>query len=155
MPLSIDNPAVAAKLDEINKIVLDFVADHCEDLMGKKMSRESLADQYKSPFKPSTKEGYSPILNLKVITDPVSGSVKTESYDSTGTDVPLDTLEKGQSVTTLVEMSQIWRTPAGFGLTFRVHQVKFSAANKLPSRALVEDEDEQSVHTEDEDDDDE
>ena len=153
MPLSIDNPAVAAKLDEINKIVLDFVADHCEDIMGKKMSRESLADQYKSPFKPSTKEGYSPILNLKVITDPVSGSVKTESYDSTGTDVPLDTLEKGQSVTTLVEMSQIWRTPAGFGLTFRVHQVKFSAANKLPSRALVEDEDEQSVHTEDEDED--
>jgi hypothetical protein len=118
--------------------------------MGKKMSRETLAEMYKAPFKPANKEGYAPLLNLKVITDINTGAIKTESYDSTGTDVPLDSLEKGQSVTTLVELSQIWRTPAGFGATFRVHQVKFSAANKLPSRALVED-DEQSVHTEEED----
>ena len=142
-----DNPQVAAKLDEINRTILDFVHANCEALMGKAMSRETLAEMYKSPFKPSTKEGYAPILNLKVITDPTTGAIKTESYDSTGNDVALDSLEKGQSVTTLVELSQIWRTPAGFGATFRVHQVKFAAANKLPSRALVDD-DEQSVHTE-------
>lgn len=149
LPLSVDNPQAAAKLDEINKAVLDFVFDHCEELMGKKMSRETLTEMYKSPFKPASKEGYAPLLNLKVITDLNTGAIKTESYDSTGTDVPLDSLEKGQNVTTLVELSQIWRTPAGFGATFRVHQVKFSAANKLPSRALVDD-DEQSVHTEEE-----
>jgi hypothetical protein len=149
LPLSVDNPQAAAKLDEINKAVLDFVFDHCEELMGKKMSRETLSEMYKSPFKPASKEGYAPLLNLKVITDLNTGAIKTESYDSTGTDVPLDSLEKGQNVTTLVELSQIWRTPAGFGATFRVHQVKFSAANKLPSRALVDD-DEQSVHTEEE-----
>ena len=148
LPLSVDNAAVVDKLDEINKAVLDFVVEHCEEIMGKKMSRDSLTDQYKSPFKPATKEGYAPILNLKVISDPATGKVKTESYNSEGVDVPLDTLEKGQNVTTLVELSQIWRTPAGFGLTFRVHQVKFSAANKIPSRALVDDDDEQSVHTE-------
>lgn len=148
LPLSVDNTSVASKIEEINKAVIDFVFEHCEELMGKKMSRESLADQYRNPFKPATKEGYAPILNLKVIVDPVSGSVKTESYDSTGTDVTLDSLEKGQTVTTLVELSQIWKTPAGFGTTFRVHQVKFSATNKLPSKALVDEADEQSVNTE-------
>jgi len=140
LPLSVDNPAVSARLDEINKAVLGFVFDHCEEIMGKKMGRETLAEMFKAPFKPAAKEGYSPILNLKVITDPATGVVKTESYDASGTDVPLDSLEKGQTVTTLVELSQIWRTPAGFGATYRVHQVKFSAANKLPSRALVESE---------------
>ena len=150
LPLSVDNPAVATRLDEINKAVLNFVFDHCEEIMGKKMSRDTLTEMYKSPFKAAAKEGYYPLLNLKVITDPISGAIKTESYDSTGADVPLDSLEKGQSVTTLVELSQIWRTPAGFGATFRVHQVKFSATNKLPSRALVESEDE--VEEEEEDD---
>jgi hypothetical protein len=152
LPLSVDNPAVATRLDEINKAVLNFVFDHCEEIMGKKMSRDTLTEMYKSPFKAAAKEGYSPLLNLKVITDPGSGAIKTESYDSTGADVPLDSLEKGQSVTTLVELSQIWRTPAGFGATFRVHQVKFSATNKLPSRALVESEDEVEEDEEEEDD---
>jgi len=150
LPLSVDNPDVAKRLDEINKAVLNFVFDHCEEIMGKKMGRETLSEMFKAPFKPSGKEGYSPILNLKVIMDPANGSIKTESYDSSGTDVPLDSLEKGQTVTTLVELSQIWRTPAGFGSTFRVHQVKFSAANKLPSRALV---DEESGDDEEEDED--
>jgi len=150
LPLSVDNPAVATRLDEINKAVLGFVFEHCEEIMGKKMGRETLAEMFKAPFKPAAKEGYAPILNLKVITDPATGSIKTESYDASGTDVPLDSLEKGQTVTTLVELSQIWRTPAGFGATFRVHQVKFSAANKLPSRALVESEAEDEEDEEDE-----
>jgi len=152
LPLSVDNPAVATRLDEINKAVLGFVFDHCEEIMGKKMGRETLAEMFKAPFKPAAKEGYAPILNLKVITDPATGSIKTESYDASGTDVPLDSLEKGQTVTTLVELSQIWRTPAGFGATYRVHQVKFSAANKLPSRALVESEAEDEEDEEDDDD---
>jgi hypothetical protein len=153
LPLSVDNPAVAARLDDINKAVLDFVSAHCEEIMGKKMSRDTLAEMYKAPFKPALKEGYAPILNLKVITDPASGAIKTESYDSSGVDVPLDSLEKGQTVTTLVELSQIWRTPAGFGATYRVHQVKFSATNKLPSRALVEEEDEVEDEEDEEEDD--
>ena len=148
LPLSVDNPAVATRLDEINKAVLDFVSLHCEEIMGKKMSRDTLAEMFKAPFKPAAKEGYAPLLNLKVITDPSTGAIKTESYDATGTDVPLDSLEKGQQVTTLIELSQIWRTPAGFGATYRVHQVKFSAANKLPSRALVDEEEAEEEYEE-------
>jgi Family of unknown function (DUF5871) len=150
LPLSVDDQAAAARFDEINKAILSFVYDHCDEIMGKKMSRDTLAEMYKSPFKPSAKEGYAPILNLKVITDPATGTIKTESYDTAGSDVALDSLEKGQTVTTLVELNQIWRTPAGFGATYRVHQVKFSAANKLPSRALVE-EDEEEYEEEEED----
>jgi hypothetical protein len=148
LPLSVDNPAVATRLDEINKAVLDFVSLHCEEIMGKKMSRDTLAEMFKAPFKPAAKEGYAPLLNLKVITDPSTGAIKTESYDATGSDVPLDSLEKGQQVTTLIELSQIWRTPAGFGATYRVHQVKFNAANKLPSRALVDEEEAEEEYEE-------
>ena len=146
MPLSIDNPAVAAKLDEINKIVLDFVADHCEDLMGKKMSRESLADQYKSPFKPSTKEGYSPILNLKVLMK--DGAIATEAYSASRQPTALTDLEKGQAVNAIIDINQIWRTPAGVGITIRVHQVMFAPTSKLKPCAFLASADEPVVETE-------
>ena len=150
--LSVDKPEVAAIFNKINSAVVDFVFAHCEEIMGKKMSRDILADPevFKFPFKASAKEGYAPVLNLKVITDPKTGVFKTESYDSSGTDVPLDTLEKGQSVSTLIELNQIWRSAMGVGFTYRVHQVKFSATNKLPSRALVESEDEVEEEEEEE-----
>jgi hypothetical protein len=149
LPLSCDNAEVAVKFAQLDERICNFVKDYSEELLGKKLSLEVIREMYKSPFKPSTKEGYSPILNLKVITDIGSGAIKTEFYDAKGQDVPIETLEreKGQMMTALVEVAQIWRTPAGFGVSVRVHQVKVAASNRLPKRALLDDdaEHEQSV----------
>jgi hypothetical protein len=151
LPLSCDNAEVAVKFAQLDDNICNFVKDHSEELLGKKLGLEVIREMYKSPFKPSTKEGYAPLLNLKVIMDPVTGDIKTEFYDSKGTDIPIEQLEreKGQIMTTLIEVAQIWRTPAGFGVSVRVRQAKVAASNKIPARALLDD-DEQTIGDEEE-----
>ena len=51
--------------------------------------------------------------------------------------VPLTDLEKGQALSAIVEINQIWRTPAGVGVSIRVHQVMFAPTNKLKPCAFL------------------
>lgn len=152
LPLSLDKPEVLEALAKFDARVLDYITENSDALLGKKMSREVIAEgMYKSPVKPSTKEGYSPTLNLKVITNVKDGSIATEAYNAQRQSVPLTDLEKGQALSAIIELNQIWRTPAGVGVSIRVHQVMFAPTNKLkpcaflaPAEEPVEDEAEES-----------
>jgi hypothetical protein len=138
LPLSLDKPDVLEKFAKLDARVLDYITEHSDELLGKKMSREVIAEgMYKSPVKPSSKEGYAPTLNLKVLTNPKDGSVATEAYNAQRQPVPLSDLEKGQSLSAIVELNQIWRTPAGVGVSVRVHQVMFAPTNKLKPCAFL------------------
>jgi hypothetical protein len=137
-PLSLDKPEILEAFAKLDARVLDFITEHSEELLGKKMSREVISEgMYKSPVKPSTKEGYAPVLNLKVITNIKDGSLATEAYNSARQSVPLTDLEKGQALSAIVEINQIWRTPAGVGVSIRVHQVMFAPTNKLKPCAFL------------------
>jgi hypothetical protein len=138
LPLSLDKPEVLEAFSKLDARVLDYITEHSDELLGKKMSREVIAEgMYKSPVKPSSKEGYSPILNLKVITDLKTGAVATEAWNAQRQSVPLNTLEKGQALSAIVEINQIWRTPAGVGISIRVHQVMFAPTAKLKPCAFL------------------
>ena len=138
LPLSLDKPEVLAQFAALDERVLTFITEHSEEILGKKMSREVIAEgMYKSPVKPSTKEGYAPILNLKVVTSLKDGSISTEAYNAQRQSVPLSDLEKGQALSAIVEINQIWRTPAGVGVSIRVHQVMFAPTNKLKPCAFL------------------
>ena len=138
LPLSLDKPEVLEALAKLDARVLDFITEHSEELLGKKMSREVIAEGvYKSPIKPSSKEGYAPVLSLKVMTNLKDGSVATEAYNAQRQSVPLSDLEKGQSLSAIIEINQIWRTPAGVGISIRVHQVMFAPTNKLKPCAFL------------------
>jgi hypothetical protein len=138
LPLSLDKPEVLEAFSKLDARVLDYITDHSEELLGKKMSREVISEgMYKSPIKPSSKEGYAPTLNLKVITSIKDGSIATEAYNAQRQPVPLTDLEKGQSLSAIIELNQIWRTPAGVGVSVRVHQVMFAPTNKLKPCAFL------------------
>lgn len=138
LPLSLDKPEVLEKFAKLDSRVLDYIAEHSEEILGKKMSREVIAEgMYKSPIKTSSKEGYAPTLNLKVIVDPKTGAPATEAYNAQRQSVPLGDLEKGQFLSAIVELNQIWRTPAGVGVSVRVHQVMFAPTNKLKPCAFL------------------
>jgi Family of unknown function (DUF5871)/Protein of unknown function (DUF2738) len=149
LPLSLDKPEILETLAKFDARVLDYITENSEALLGKKMSREVIAEgMYKSPVKPSAKEGYAPVLNLKVLTNAKDGSVATEAYTAQREQVPLTTLEKGQVVSAIVEFNQIWRTPAGVGVSIRVHQVMFAPTNKLKPCAFLPTEEEPIATTE-------
>ena len=134
LPLSLDKPEVVAALQALDERALDFITENSNELLGKKMSREVIKEGiYKPLVRPSSKEGYAPTMNLKVLMK--DGVIATEAYSAARQPVPLTDLEKGQSVSAIIDINQIWRTPAGVGVTVRVHQVMFETA---PSEGSVE-----------------
>lgn len=138
LPLSMDKSEVLEAFSKLDAKVLDFIASKSEEILGKKMNREVIAEGvYKSCIKPSSKDGYAPILSLKVVTSYKDGSIETEAYNSNRVPVPMTDLEKGQTVSAIIEINQIWRTPAGVGITVRVHQVMFAPTNKLKPCAFL------------------
>jgi hypothetical protein len=138
LPLSLDKPEVLEAFAKLDARVLDHITANSEEILGKKMSREVIAEgMYKSPIKPSTKEGYAPVLNLKCIIDPKSGALVTAAYNSQRESVALNTLERGQALSAIIELNQIWRTPAGVGVSVRVHQVMFAPTSKLKPCAFL------------------
>jgi len=136
LPLSLDKPEVVASLQALDERALDFIAENSAELLGKKMSREVIKEGiYKPLVRVSSKEGYAPTLNLKVLMK--DGTIATEAYSSARQPVPLTDLEKGQAVSAIIDINQIWRTPAGVGITVRVHQVMFAPTNKLKPCAFL------------------
>jgi len=136
LPLSLDKPEVVASLQALDERALDFITENSAELLGKKMSREVIKEGiYKPLVRVSSKEGYAPTLNLKVLMK--DGAIATEAYSSARQPVPLTDLEKGQAVSAIIDINQIWRTPAGVGITVRVHQVMFAPTNKLKPCAFL------------------
>jgi hypothetical protein len=136
LPLSLDKPEVVASLQALDERALDFITENSAELLGKKMSREVIKEGiYKPLVRVSSKEGYAPTLNLKVLMK--DGAIVTEAYSSARQPVPLTDLEKGQAVSAIIDINQIWRTPAGVGITVRVHQVMFAPTNKLKPCAFL------------------
>ena len=136
LPLSLDKPEVVASLQALDERALDFIAENSAERLGKKMSREVIKEGiYKPLVRVSSKEGYAPTLNLKVLMK--DGTIATEAYSSARQPVPLTDLEKGQAVSAIIDINQIWRTPAGVGITVRVHQVMFAPTNKLKPCAFL------------------
>ena len=136
LPLSLDKPEVVAALQALDERALDFITENSNELLGKKMSREVIKEGiYKPLVRPSSKEGYAPTMNLKVLMK--DGVIATEAYSAARQSVPLTDLEKGQAVSAIIDINQIWRTPAGVGVTVRVHQVMFAPTNKLKPCAFL------------------
>lgn len=149
LPLSLDKPEILEQFAKFDAHVLDHITEHSEEILGKKMSREVIAEgMYKSPVKPSSKEGYAPTLNIKVMTNPKDGSITTEAWNAKRESVPLNSLEKGQALSAIVEINQIWRTPAGVGVSIRVHQVMFAPTTKLKPCAFLAPAEEPAEETE-------
>jgi len=136
LPLSLDKPEIVAALQALDEKALDYISENSLELLGKKMSRDTIKEGvYKPLVKPAAKDGYAPILNLKVLMK--DGNISTEAYNSSREQVSLTDLEKGQAVSSIIDINQIWRTPAGVGVTIRVHQVMFAPTNKLKPCAFL------------------
>ena len=64
------------------------------------------------------------------------GSFVPEAYNNLRQPVPLDSVEKGQKVLTIVDLNQIWFIDNKFGVTVRLQQALLEPSTKLPSFAF-------------------
>ena len=153
MPLSLTDSAAVAFFAELDKAVLAHIQANEAKFFGGKKTLKDMMVNYKPFVQPSEKAEYAPLLKTNVIWNKDSNKFETQFYDSTGTDIdPEELVEKrGLTVTTLIQLGQIYNTPAGFGLSIRLVQVKVASQAKLSSRALLDEPEEAAADEPEED----
>lgn len=134
-----DNPeamSLCDKLKTLDEIVVETVAKNSKEWLGKEYNVAVLREALYKPLVRPSKEPYPSTIKLKVLTRP-DGSFVPEAYNKQRQPIPLDNIEKGQRVLTIIDLNQIWFIDNKFGVTVRVQQVLVEQSEKLPSFAFM------------------
>ncbi len=140
LDLSFDNDNAEAmelhdKLKELDEIIVNTVAENSKEWLGKEFNVAVLREALYKPMVRPSKEPYPSTLKLKIATKP-DGSFVPEAYSMKRESAPLDSIEKGQTVMAIVDVSSIWFIDNKFGVTIRLQQALLEQSNKLPSFAF-------------------
>ena len=144
------------KLKDLDERILSTVGENSKEWLGKSFNKAVLKEALYKPLVRPGKGDYPSTLKLKILVDNRSGDFIPEAYNSRRESVPLDSIEKGQKVMTIVDFNQIWFIDNKFGVTARLKQCLLEPSKKLPSFAFqgvpaeVVEEDEEEVMGEDE-----
>jgi len=123
------------KLKELDNIIVETVAKNSKEWLGKEFNVAVLREALYKPLVRPGKEPYPSTIKLKIATKP-DGSFVPEAYNMQKEQVSLDTIEKGQKVMAIVDVSSIWFIDNKFGVTVRLQQTLLEQSAKLPSFAF-------------------
>ena len=126
--------------EKLDARVLEHVSKNSSEILGKKFNKAVLQEAlFKPMVRRSKDDKYPPTLKLKILQNRDGGFVP-KAYNNKREETDLNDIEKGQSVTTIIDLSQIWFIDNKFGVTVRLQQVKLAPTARLPACAFVEDE---------------
>ena len=124
------------KLKDLDERILTTVGENSKEWLGKSFNKAVLKEALYKPLVRPGKGDYPSTLKLKILIDYRSGDFIPEAYNSRREAVPLDSIEKGQKVMTIVDFNQIWFIDNKFGVTARLKQCLLEPSKKLPSFAF-------------------
>ena len=122
-------------LKELDELIVNTVAANSKEWLGKEFNVAVLREALYKPIVRPGKEAYPSTLKLKVAVKS-DGTFVPETYNSRKESVTLDTIEKGQKVMAIVDVSSIWFIDNKFGVTIRLQQALLEQSTKLPSFAF-------------------
>jgi hypothetical protein len=138
LDVSLDDPVLIDKIRAIEENVLNHVAAHSEELLGRKYTSDVIKQAlFKSCIKESKDGKYAPTLKFKVMAN--SGVFDVGAYNHDMSETTIDTLQKGQRVKTLIDIAQIWIVDNKFGVSIRLKQIRMSPTSDLSECALGDD----------------
>ena len=124
------------KLEALDNAIVKTVATNSKKWLGKQHSENVLRDALYSPIvKQPADEKYAPTIKLKILADD-NNNFKPETYNMSQELVDLKDLEKGQSLNTIVEISQVWFIDNKFGVSLRLSQALMHPTDKLSGFAF-------------------
>jgi len=149
LDLSLENkPELLEKLRAIDDAVVKQVAANSKEWLGKKHTEVVIRDVlYRPLVKMPNDDKYAPTIKLKILKDR-DGTFIPECYNNKKQRVDLDTVEKGQSVTAIATIPQLWIIDGKFGVTMRLHMARFSPTNKITGYSFLPDDDDDEVEAE-------
>jgi hypothetical protein len=136
LSFDLDDPEVeklAQTFKTLDEKIVETVSQNSVEWLGKKYNASVIKEALYKPLVRPGKENYAATLNLKVYHDEKTGNFVPEAYNSRREQVPLDTIEKGGRVLTIVDVSQIWVVDNKFGVSVILQQILLSPPKKLPA----------------------
>lgn len=124
------------KLSDLDELIVNTVATNSKEWLGKPYNVAVLKEALYKPLIRGGKEQYASTLKLKVLKKD-NGDFVPEAYDTARKQISVDTIEKGQKVLCIVDLSSIWFIDNKFGVSVRLQQVLVEQSTKLPSFAFV------------------
>lgn len=124
------------KLKALDELIVETVGNNSQEWLGKKFNKAVLKEALYKPLVRPNKGEYPSTIKLKILTDLRTGDFVPEAYNSRRESVPLDSIEKGQKVMTIIDLNQIWFIDNKFGVTARLKQCLLEPSKKLPSFAF-------------------
>ena len=138
LAFDMDLPEAAAlrkTFEELDEMIVNKVAENSVEWLGKQFNVEVLKQALYKPLVRVGKPEYPATIKLKILTKP-DGSFVPESYNTSRENIPLDSIQKGAKVHTIVDLNQIWFIDNKFGVTIRLSQALVEQSEKLPSFAF-------------------
>ena len=135
LDLSLDDANVEQKFRELDDLVVDYVAEHAQEFLGKVYKKDVIREALYKPMVKPSKGNYAPTLKLKVPTRP-DGSFEPLAWTMDQKQTELDKIGKSTLVYTIVNINSIWFIDNKFGVSVRLEQVLFSPSSKLSGFAF-------------------
>ena len=125
-------------LKKLDETVVKMVAANSQEWLGKKYNEAVIKEALYKPLVRPGKDDYAATMKLKIMRDNKTNEFKPGAYDISRQPVPLDSIEKGQKVMSIVDLNQIWFIDNKFGISARLEQVLLEPSKKLPSFAFLD-----------------
>lgn len=144
-------------LEDIDEFVMKQAIEHCKEWLGKnKLSKELSEELYNSVIRkykdPQTKEftgKYPDTLKLKL--PQRNGKFMCKAFGPDKQEVDLEeALKPGAKVIAIMQISQIWISTMGFGVSLNATQLKVYPPMKLTGYSFLPDEDDELELAQDE-----
>jgi hypothetical protein len=123
------------KFKELDEIIVNTVAKNSKEWLGKEFNVAVLKEALYKPMVRPGKEPYPSTMKLKILTKS-DGTFVPEAYTMKREPTPLDSIEKGQKVMCIIDLSSIWFIDNKFGVTMRLQQCLLEESTKLPAFAF-------------------
>jgi hypothetical protein len=120
----------------LDELIIKTVAENSQEWLGKKYGIPVIKEALYKPLVKPGKGDYPGTIKLKVLNDPKTGEFVPEAYNYNRENVEITTIEKGQKVTCIIDINQIWFIDNKFGVSMRLQQVLLEPSKKLPSFAF-------------------
>jgi len=140
LPLSFDSEPEIQDLMErmkaLDELIIKTVADNSQEWLGKKYGIPVIKEALYKPIITPGKGDYPSTMKLKVQHDSKTGEFVPEAYNHQRENVDMTSIEKGQKVTCIIDINQIWFVDNKFGVSVRLLQVLLEPSKKLPRFAF-------------------
>jgi len=133
LQLSIDDAAVEEQILAFDAWAVQYLTEHSERLFKKPMSREQVEAGYSSCLRSSSKEGFSPLLKVKLDTQ---GRHAVCYWDANGGAAEPPEEWREISVKPRLHLSHLWVMGTQFGFVIRITDARLSSAdNRVATRS--------------------